>query len=38
MEPQRDDGLGFPRADIYGYEADILVRRTSAFDRFSDRE
>lgn len=36
-EDRRDDELTFLRAEIYQYEADIFVRKITAFDRFSDR-
>jgi DNA polymerase III subunit epsilon len=36
-EEALDAELGFLRAEIYQYEADILVRKITAFDRFSER-
>ena len=36
-EDCRDEELRFLRAEVYQYEADIFVRKITAFDRFSDR-
>jgi DNA polymerase-3 subunit epsilon len=36
-DARREAEVTFLRKDIYGYDADIQVRKVTAFDRFSDR-
>lgn len=36
-EERREEEIRYLRADVYQYEADILTRKITAFDRFSER-
>ena len=36
-QPQLEAEIGWLRAEVYGYDAEVPCRRLTAFDRYSER-